>query len=277
MRIEIIDNEINVYVRQSWVNDAIMCAERGRQGILRPEWSLPNDATILGTAVHAGIASALEGTGEPKQVARTELTRLLDEPFKRVKYENYELFDYVDSLIKSWEKDIAPKLGNVRFVEKEFEFLLDSYDEPNGDESVRVNVFGKGTIDCVTEGDLWDWKTAARKYNQKEKQSQAVQPTMYASASVALGWHEYPVIFNYGVLVRGGGGQVVPVHRNESHADWLRDQVRPFVRTACLVGTDYPWIKNDTHYLCSETWCPWWSICKGSKLSPGDTTPKEKS
>lgn len=275
MFISDLDDHLNVYVRQSWINDALMCGERGRQSILRPEWSLPNDATILGTAVHAGIAAVLVGLGKPKQVAKAELEKLLTEPFKRVKYDNDQLFGYVDSLCDNWEKDVAPHMGNVMFVEKEFEFLLDTYEEPRIGKTVFV--YGKGTIDCVTDSEIWDWKTAARKYSAKEKQSQAVQPTMYAAASVAAGWHAYPVQFKYGVLVRGGQGQIVPIHRNESHADWLRDQVRPFIRTACLVGTESSWAKNDTHYLCSETWCPWWSICKGSKLSPEDVTVREKA
>jgi hypothetical protein len=100
---------------------------------------------------------------------------------------------------------------------------------------------------------------------------------MYSAAMVAKGTHEYPVTFKYGVLVRGGKGQIVPVHRNESHADWLREQVRPLVRTALLIGTDESWTKNDTHYLCSQTWCSYWSVCKGSKLSPADIIPKEES
>lgn len=275
MRIDSNDTTVNAYVRQSWIGDALMCNERGRQGMLRPEWSLPNDATILGTAVHAGIAAVLLGESSATAVARTELERLIDEPFMRVKYENYQLFEYAEALCDEWEKEIAPTLGKVLFVEKEFEFLLDRYDDPQVGKT--INVWGKGTIDCITDTAVWDWKTAARKYSAKEKQSQAVQPTMYCAASVDAGWHEYPVTFKYGVMVRGGKAQTVLIHRNESHVDWLREQVRPLVRTACLVGTDYSWVKNDTHYLCSATWCPWWSICKGSKLSPEDITPKEQA
>lgn len=273
MRIEQREHGIDVYVRQSWISDALMCNERGRNNILRPEWSMPNDATILGTAVHAGIASVLLGEGCAREVAHEELQRLLTEPFQRVKYSDEELFDYANALCDEWEKSIAPTLGKVTGVEEEFHFEFDRFQI--GDK--QVTVYGKGTIDCVTETDIWDWKTAARKYSARDKQSQAVQPTMYSAAMVAKGTHEYPVTFKYGVLVRGGKGQIVPVHRNESHADWLREQVRPLVRTALLIGTDESWTKNDTHYLCSQTWCSYWSVCKGSKLSPADIIPKEES
>lgn len=274
MKIEQTEDGINVRVRQSWINDATMCNERGRQAMVRPEWSQPNDATILGTAVHAGIAHILSGNGNGVAVAHETLNELLTQPFMRAKYTNEELHDHVIELMSEWERNIAPTLDEVVYVEQEFEFPLDEFiDERFG----RVTVTGTGTVDLVTKTSLWDWKTAGRKYNAKEKQSQAVQPTMYSAAAVAMGWLEYPVTFNYGVLVRGGKAQVLPVHRNESHTEWLRDMVRPLVRTALYFGTDQPWVKNDTHYLCSETWCSWWSICKGSKLSPNDITPGGES
>lgn len=273
MRIEKREHGTDVYVRQSWIGDALMCNERGRQGIIRPEWSMPNDATILGTAVHAGIASILEGKGDGTKVALAELNRLIDEPFNRVKYTNEEMFDHVHELIKEFDKNIAPHVGEVTGVEKEFSFELDKF--MLGDE--QITVYGKGTMDCVTTTAVWDWKTSGKKYSQRDKQSQAVQPTMYTAAAVALGWLEFPAQFNYGVLVRSGKAQIVPVHRNESHVEWLREMIRPFVRSAISLGTDESWTKNDTHYLCSQNWCSWWSICKGSKLSPNDIQPMEGS
>lgn len=272
MRVEETADGYDVYVRQSWINDAMMCNERGRQAIIRPEWSQPNDATILGTAVHAGIAHILSGNANGHAMATETLNELLTQPFMRTKYGDDELHALATELVAEWERGIAPHVAPVVAVEKEFEFLLDEFVEPTTSKTIRI--IGKGTIDLVTESDLWDWKTAGRKYSAREKQSQAVQPTMYAAAAVALGWLEYPVTFNYGVMVRGGKAQIVPVHRNESHTQWLRDIVRPLVRTAMLLGTDHSWAKNDTHYLCSDTWCSWWSICKGSKLSPSDINPE---
>lgn len=270
MRVEHREHGIDVYVRQSWINDAMMCSERGRQAIVRPEWSKPNDATILGTAVHAGIASVLGGVGSGVKVAHETLNELLTQPFMRAKYSDEQLHDHVIELMGEWEKNIAPTLDEVVAVEKDFSFELDKFDDPTIGQTITV--YGKGTIDLVTKSSLWDWKTAGRKYSAKEKQSQAIQPTMYSAASVAMGWLEYPVTFNYGVLVRSGRAQIVSIHRNESHTEWLRDIVRPLVRTTLLLGTDSPWPKNDTHYLCSDMWCSWWSICKGSKLSPNDIT-----
>lgn len=273
MRVERRDHGIDVYVRQSWINDALMCQERGRQAILRPEWSLPNSATIMGTAVHAGIEAHLTRNTPTRLVGLEALHDLMESDYKKMNFTEDEMISYVMDMCDEWEANIKPQLGKVLYTEKEFHFQLDQFDI----HGIPVTVYGKGTIDCVTETGLWDWKTASRKYNAREKQSQAVQPTMYTAASVAQGWHEYPVTFNYGVMVRGGKSQIVSVHRNESHTEWLRELVRPLVRTAISIGTDESWAKNDTHYLCSESWCSWWSICKGSKLSPADITPKEEA
>ena len=152
MRIEQREHGIDVYVRQSWISDALMCNERGRNNMLRPEWSMPNDATILGTAVHAGIASVLLGEGCAREVAHEELQRLLTEPFQRVKYTDHELFNYANDLCDEWEKSIAPTLGKVTGVEEEFHFEFDRFQI--GDK--QITVYGKGTIDCVTETDIWD-------------------------------------------------------------------------------------------------------------------------
>jgi hypothetical protein len=266
------DGTLDVYLRQSWINDAMMCNERGRNAILRPEWSKPNDATILGTAVHAGIAAVLEGKGEPIPAALNELNRLLDEPFQRVKYTNEELFDHVPELIREWEKNIAPTLGNVVAVEKSFTFPLGTMQHF---VFGTIRLWGIGTIDCVTDTAIWDWKTSGKKYNAREKQSQAIQPTMYTAAAVHHGWLEWPATFKYGVLVRGGSAQIVPIHRNESHVEWLQEVAQSFVRLFASLGTDEAWTRNDTHYLCSSTWCPFWSVCKGSKLAPADIEPQE--
>jgi|GEM_PF-2321777 len=273
------DGSIDVYVRQSWLNDTIMCAERGRNGIIRPEWSMPSDASILGTAVHAAIEADLTGQGDPVDVGLFRLEMMMDEPLKWVKYNAAQLRSYVPELFDQYVRGLRPHvLGHVVDVEWSFEFLLDEF-VIGGDMEVRVH--GKGTVDAVVDTmshPLWDWKTAARKYNAAEKQKQAVQPTMYAAAAVALGKATWPVTFNYGVMVRDGkAAQIVSVTRTERHLQWLRQIIRPLVRTAIYQGTDETWHKNDTHYLCSETWCSYWSVCKGSALNPSDqeTPPQE--
>ena len=57
-------DELNkvVYVRQSWLGDMAICPERARLGMVRLEFRSGSDATIIGTAIHTGIESVLNGT-----------------------------------------------------------------------------------------------------------------------------------------------------------------------------------------------------------------------
>lgn len=270
------DGSVDVYVRQSWINDAVMCSERGRHGIIHPEWSIPSDATIIGTAVHAAIEADLKREGDPVDTGLFVLEGLLDGEVRMVKYNAAQCRSYVPELFDQYQRGLRHLVRDrVDEVEWTFEFPFDEFEV----YGVPVRVHGKGTVDLVdTSCDLWDWKTAARKYSPAEKQKQAVQPTMYAAAAVALKGATWPVTFRYGVMVRDGkNAQVVTVQRTERHVQWLREIVRPFIRMAVLQGTDQSWPKNDTHYLCSSTWCSYWSVCKGAALNPSDqeTPPQE--
>ena len=44
-----------IYVRQSWLNDVLMCPERARLAHKNPHMRMASDATIIGTAVHHAI------------------------------------------------------------------------------------------------------------------------------------------------------------------------------------------------------------------------------
>jgi hypothetical protein len=278
MRLEFNDDgTVDAYVRQSWIKDAVMCNERGRQGIVRPEWShIANELTAFGTAVHTGIASALtdntHSNGHIEMLA--DWDRLLAGPINIVKHVNVRDADatlrpLLGAALDNWHKHIAPEVradGRIISVESPFEFVFDTF--RIGDMEVRVH--GKGTADLITENGGWDWKTAARKYNQREKQEGDIQSTLYLAAAQSLHGLSLPSTFKFGVMFRGGATQIVPVHRTEAHVSWLKAMVRPLVRQAIVAGVDEPWVANDTSYLCNSTWCPWWSVCKGSFLAPAD-------
>lgn len=274
MRVELRDDgSYDVYVRQSWLGDAIRCPERGRQGIVLPEWShVGNELTSIGTAVHAGVAAKLEGAVSPLGVAQESWREQVAAGIRWVKYEGEaKCLELIESCLATFNNEIYPQVTACHDVDKgieqSFEFRLDTF-ELDGHE---VRVWGKGTIDYATDGVCWDWKTASRKYNIKEYQQQSVQASMYAAACVAQGYVEYPVRFNFGVMIRGGAGQVVPTVRTKAHESQLREFIRPFAKLA-IRDLGGPWPYNNQHYLCSEQWCSWWSICPGggAVVSPAE-------
>jgi hypothetical protein len=268
-------NENNIYVRQSWLNDALMCPERGRFAITQPEWSSGSDATVLGTAVHAGIEHELinhnDSVAEMREIMWQTLNDTEPESFKWTSMKSIEdMGKFGEAMLLSWYRDIRPHVEMGGLVEHQFVVPLGEL--VFNDTTYKLHY--TGTIDYVTpSGVVWDWKTAARKYQQGEKQRQSIQASVYAFAVKSLGLTpDFPVNFKFGVMTRSAKseGQVVDVLRTSAHASWVATQTMNIVSSALRMGLENNWLQVDQHFLCSEQWCSWWSICKGAHLSEQD-------
>lgn len=264
--------EQRVYVRQSWLGDMMICMERGRLADIKPEFKTGSDATIMGTSVHYGIEQVLSGnatTGDIADVSVYKLGQLMSEGgWKHVNIKPDDMIPLTAVMSDAWVKDLLPYVVEGGRIEQNFAV-------PTG-RSVQIDVdkvyelWFSGTIDYVDPmGTLWDWKTAARKYSQSEKQKQSIQASVYAFAAVALGYTDWDVQFNFGVMTRShkSQGQLVPVIRTKAHGDWVVEQATNMVTSALRIGHGTPWPQNDQHYLCNKDWCPWWSVCKGARVS----------
>lgn len=283
MIIESTDEETIVWVRQSWLNDAMLCPERARLGVLKPEWRSGSDATILGTAVHTAIEHVLRGAcdiSDMKDAFADGLEEAIQkEPNFKFNSMNstHDMENFGMVMCDSFARDILPYVQPGGEVEKTFATHLNTVTTPDG-RTVRIML--AGTMDYIQpDGTVWDWKTSARKYSQGEKQRQSIQASVYCYAVVNNGWASgYPARFNYGVMTRttNSVGQIVPVVRTESHARWLQSQVTNVVLSGLAVGMENPWFANDQNNLCSSKWCNFWSICKGSSVSESDNTIPEE-
>lgn len=255
-----------VYVRQSWLNDLIICPERARFKLAKPEMSGASDATIMGTALHYGIEQVLGGANptDMADIALQHWTELKEQPYKQTNLDPEKGEQHIISMAKAFTDDIMPEVQFGGDVEYKFSF-------PLGMTVGDWGVWCEGTMDYVQpNGVIWDWKTASRSYYAKEKQSQSVQATVYAAALVQQLKTGYPVDFRYGVMVRQDKpkSQIVYLERTAEHQRWLMHTVKPAILMALRIGVmEGPWIMNDTSALCSDKWCPYWSLCKGNFLS----------
>lgn len=258
-------NTYDITIRQSWLKDAIVCNERGRHGIVRGNWNMPNELTAFGTGAHAGFELKLNNPNATHDDMLDAAMAAFDEiadggTMRWVRLQRYQIAPKMADAVTNWMEGIYPHIeGDVLGVEHNFTYPLETIEV----DGKTLHIAGTGTIDLVTSTQMWDWKTASRKYSPKEKQKQDVQSTMYAGAAVAAGWASWPCTFQFGVVMRDGGHQIVPVERDESHLNWLKRTIRPFVRNYFNIGTDEEWAMNDTGFLCSENWCPFWSVCRG--------------
>lgn len=265
-----------VWIRQSWLDTATKCNERGRQAIVRPEWDeAESDSTFLGTACHETIEHILNDRVRIEDAADFCAAWMEGHVPGDIQWKKYDGLPHIIALarnnIAAFIDGILPQLpardGEAR-TEVEFKFLTDTFVN-----DWRIGF--TGTIDYVAPYELWDWKTASRPYSPYEKQQQAVQPSVYAEAArrghlpgfEADGDDVIP--FYYGVmrmLTNHSEPQIVTVARSRSHFDWVMQQVTPLVRMATTM-LNHEWSKNDQHFLCSPKWCAWWSICKGASIN----------
>lgn len=269
----LVDEDGAIWFRQSWLDTAIRCNERGRLSVVKPEFdTATSDAALIGTATHAAIAGVLNEDWLPRDIgdaAAAEAVSLCET--EEVHWTKWtlptQLADHARRCAVAWVHTIAPLVPKGGLVEHEFRVPLF--------EVAGRTVGITGTIDyAAPNGQLWDWKTASKRYSQREKQRASIQATVYAAAALhgALGElsYEYPVRFHFGVMVRGESAattQIIDVMRTHNHELWLVDQMRTYVDMADGLGVLRPWPRNDDHYLCSSTWCPWHSICKGARVT----------
>jgi hypothetical protein len=268
-----------VFVRQSWLKDMLLCPERSRLSVVQPEFKTTNDSAAIGTAVHAGIEAVLNNHCSPTDAYVLSLARFAEMEAEGIRHTNVEpstWHGHVVGLTNAWVKDIYPHvtLGG----QSEVKFSV-----PTGSYVNDYELWFEGTMDYLHEDGIWDWKTAARKYSLNEKQSQDVQSSIYTFAGTKLGVLNDCSSFNFGVMirVRDAYGQIITVNRTKAHTDFVIKQAMSAVAYGFAmtngtgIPTDNRWLINDQHYLCSERWCPWWSVCKGAHISGLDNETGE--
>jgi hypothetical protein len=277
-----IDANGNVSFRQSWLNNAENCAEQGRRNLVFPELDRCSDEAFIGTAAHAGIEAVVNGECGASDIADAVAEAYRTDPeaqtiyFARPKTHQSTIGECVDLSIrcaKAWVRDIMPKapLDGAR-AEVSFDVDLFNYK----DRVVSI----KGTCDLVpVEGALWDWKTSARSYAQKDKQKWAVQPTVYTIADALGGFgregRQLPAEFVYGVMVKlkkECRGEIITVQRSEGHAEDLFRKIRAWVDLYNATGlTEVEWpARSEGNFLCSPVWCQHYRDCRGANISLED-------
>lgn len=258
---------IDVYVRQSWLNEFRTCPERARRSLHSP--SVATDLSMVGTAVHAAIEQwignqQMTSDEMADRAALAWAATVAAEPTARWTRLNHEQGEAeARRLARSWFERLRHKVDSVVGVERDFCVLFDTTQFVG----VDVNIYLTGTIDLIQTHSLWDWKTSSKKYGWRDTQLQNIQSSVYAAAVKRLGILDYPIEMNFAVMVRGTDNtDVCTVRRDASHEAWLRRMILPAVRQMLIVGDGLEWPMNDTSALCSPDWCSAWADCKGSHI-----------
>jgi hypothetical protein len=277
----IADKDGNLSFRQSWIGNAINCPEQARLGVIHPERDRCSDEAFIGTAAHAGIEAVINGTCAVADIADAVVEAYRTDPeaktiyFARPKTHQSTIGECIDLSVRcaqAWVKDILPH-APLEGARTEVGFDVDLFE--HNDRIISI----KGTVDLVpAKADLWDWKTSARDYSQKDKQKWAIQPTVYGLADVMGGLGRYhvsaPTTMTYGIMVKlkkECRGQMITVQRDRGHFSFLEKRLRGWADMYDGMGMETPWpMIEDGNYLCSKTWCGHYDQCRGAHISMAD-------
>jgi hypothetical protein len=240
---------------------------------------------MMGTAVHAGIEAVLKEELDPQYIGEhsVEAFRMREQELhalgKSINITNTDPKNWdkhINSMAEAWVRDIYPHVPRGGITEYKFETKVGAI----ANELFEYELWFEGTMDYFHPQGIWDWKTAARKYYEAEKQTQNIQSAIYAESAVTLGMMNYDVDFTFGVMIRNASstGQILTVNRTASHGQWIINQTKSLVNTLLTMQKNLPqekWLVNDQHYLCSQRWCPVWSMCKGSYITSDNNNAEE--
>jgi len=267
-----------VFVRQSWLGDTLICPRRGKYAITLPQMRRGSSETALGTAFHTAIETILRDgpqDGYAETVDHDLIAMAIDNGMGSYHHEtglnilvtqdwsNETVYALLESMVSAWVRDISPHVPRGGEIEKKFQFPLNEF-AING-----YSIFMEGTADYLApDGTLWDWKTAKRKYSAREKQLQSVQASMY-TMMLAQQQQRDEYLFNFGVVIRSekSSGHITTVRRTSNHHGWLARQTVGAVNAMFSAGDLF---MNDNHFLCSSKWCPWYSVCRGAHITASD-------
>ena len=118
MRVVSDESGVSVFVRQSWLNDAMMCPERSRLLKLFPESRRENDSAMMGTAVHKGIEAVLTGVVSDADAAGEFAVEWFKSRRQELIAEGRDVFvtntnplqwySHIDTMAKAWFRDVSP-------------------------------------------------------------------------------------------------------------------------------------------------------------------------
>lgn len=264
MRLDSVNKRI--YVRQSWLNDVMLCPERARLATQFPTWRSASVATNIGTAVHHGIEMVLTNECDFATMAKAvheKYDELAAQPHKQQNVDPEDVPTFLDNMSAGFYTEILPHVALYGACEVKFDVPL-NMTAPNG-WAIHI----EGTMDYVApDGVIWDWKTSGRAYNERDRQTQSIQASIYSLAAGRQGLVPDPtnVDFRYGVMMRQKSvkTQVVRLKRDTNHSQWVQQQIARTVNMAVRLGFDSAWLMNDQGNLCSAKWCDYWSVCKGA-------------
>ena len=276
------DTPIKLRLRQSTVNDFMVCSMRTKFRLENPDHYSGSVMRAAGTGYHAGVARLYLGFQNGEPITDDLIVKCVDaaieEAEREVKiakdgfdwryqvggkrqaeivYTGTELLELVERTVMYyisnglyWDPDRYKVLG----VEWPFEM---PFDKREGWDRT-----GTGDLALLDTTNNWvhlvDHKLTRRKwYPSKAAPSASVQAAWYVSAAQEL-WGTEAVTFYYDVLTTAGDFDRIHAPRTPEHIEATMEQA---ALVADAIERGGPFVPNTTSFLCHEAYCDWWDQC----------------
>lgn len=284
-------NETRLTLRQSTVNDFMVCGLRTKFRMENPHQYKGSVMRTAGTGYHAGLARLYIAfqNGEtditPKLMqtcidyALEEVHRELDMAkdgfdwrFQVGGKRQAEIVYTMDDLVRLVSDVTSRYIANGYYWDParytvlgaEWPFRIPFEKRPENWDRI-----GTGDLALLDTESNWvilvDHKLTRKKwYANKALPNASVQAAWYVSAAQQK-WETEHVTFHYDVMTTAGDFDRIAAHRTPAHIDATLEQA---ATVADAVEKGGPFIPNTTSFLCHEAYCDWWDICPfGSTLS----------
>jgi hypothetical protein len=279
------------HIRQSDVGTFRKCPELRRVDMLGLVVDITNDTAGIGTAVHEGIRYVLDqlkAGNEPEfddalEIAiKTWHTIWHDPNINVIEVATLESGGLmVESCLVRWWNEVLPDIWDKEILAVELPF-----DVKLTEDDKRI-IFISGTSDLWLPFDIWDWKTANKKYSGRdgwkyERSYWSVQHTLYAVARYILEggtWTELAdeeardkedklTPFHYVIIPREPNGSSIPDVDKLTITSTVGDArflYKEMLSIAKLIEAELDqWPLGPTDWWCSNKWCANWDNCRGA-------------
>lgn len=267
------DGRLDIRISKSWLETYRQCPEQARRRLVEPGADTSGCAAVLGTAAHLGIELTLRewqalGRVDVDVMERTWAEAMLwwhrqwgasnwaDQAHHRISSSAHGAHLLAD-IANRWYLHVVPRLHPDMAAWRVEERCARVFVE--GD---RWRITLVGTVDLVTDGGCYDWKTGqvppAWKMQRYDVQSTIYQLLTGQPLSLVYLPREHPEVV-----------EIMKVDRHPGYTKALTAEVLTIADRIADVGLGVPWDRRPTDWHCSERWCPVFARgeCMGAHLS----------
>lgn len=274
---------MNGPLRQSTVNDYMVCPTRVEHRLAYPTYYRGSVMRAAGTGYHAYLADLYETLRDGKPVSFDQHVAAGHAAVERELERSQDGFDWRYQVANSRDPEIVfnrqqllDLVTTVSTMHSQGGYVwpTDRYTILGVEQGfllplpTREGLERSGTMDLIVQDTDTGWihvvdhkLTRKKWYPSKAQPHQSVQAAWYVSAAKEMYSHEQ-VTFTYDVLTTSGDFNRIDAHRTDAH---IAATLEAASLVADVIQRGGPFVPNTTSFLCHHAYCDWWDVCPYGK------------